>query len=148
MIVVIHNYYSVIHPYFAFVIELLFILVNVTFFCNAIFDFFFLSLYHLFQLVFLHHLSSSTRFFYLAGFLRSRGSSQYSRYFFVGVVSCTQNHRNYSRSSGSKLWGEVEIPVYLDHLLSFTGRSFGWFWQLDLFLYFCLLIQLSLTSAC
>ena len=44
MIVVIHNYYSVIHPYFAFVIELLFILVNVTcilFFCNAIFDFFF-----------------------------------------------------------------------------------------------------------
>ena len=32
MIVVIHNYYSVIHPYFAFVIELLFILVNVTFF--------------------------------------------------------------------------------------------------------------------
>lgn len=45
MIVVIHNYYSVIHPYFAFVIELLFILVNVTFFCNAIFDFFFFFLY-------------------------------------------------------------------------------------------------------
>lgn len=82
MIVVIHNYYSVIHPYFAFVIELLFILVNVTFFCNAIFDFFFLSLYHLFQLVFLHHLSSSTRFFIIwLVFLRSRGSSQYSRYF-------------------------------------------------------------------
>ena len=70
MIVVIHNYYSVIHPYFAFVIELLFILVNVTCILFFVMPFliFFLSLYHLFQLVFLHHLSSSTRFFYLAGY--------------------------------------------------------------------------------
>lgn len=76
MIVVIHNYYSVIHPYFAFVIELLFILVNVTFFCNAIFDFFFFS----FSISSVStSLSSSLEFFYtlfyLAGFLRSRGSS-------------------------------------------------------------------------
>ena len=68
---------------------------------------FFLSLYHLFQLVFLHHWSSSTRFF-LSGWVVFAVSWQQlvQQIFFVGVVSCTQNHRNYSNFLG------VEIPVF------------------------------------